>query len=182
VATEAGAIKEFLGDGIAYTRTLMADLRPDLLNEHDLVAGVQWLAQRMQRHGLKVHVGHNGRPTPLDADMLGMLFQSVRELLFNVVKHAGTNEVTVTVERTGETLRVAVADEGAGFDLAKRELVPSDHGGFGLFSIRERLSLLGGGVEVESAEGEGTTVTLVVPLGRTGEDETDDKAGSKQDT
>jgi signal transduction histidine kinase len=171
-AAEAGAVKEFLGDGIAYTRTLMADLRPDLLNDGDLGAAVAWVAQRMSRHGLKVNFEDDGLPTPMSEDMLGLLFQSVRELLFNVLKHAGINEATVTVERSDGHVRVTVSDSGAGFDPAKLATTPSQAGGFGLFSIRERLSLLGGRIEVESADGQGARVTLVAPLQVTGEHET----------
>jgi PAS domain S-box-containing protein len=163
VAGEAEVVREFLGDGIAYTRTMMADLRPEVLDDHDLAAALRWVAQRMERHGLTVRVADDGTPKPLDPDLLGLLFESVRELLFNVLKHAGTNEATVALERPDGIVRVTVADEGLGFDTA-RAGAPSDGGGFGLFSIRERLDLLGGSVEVESREGRGTRVTLVAPL------------------
>jgi signal transduction histidine kinase len=66
VAEEAAAVKDFLGDGIAYTRTLMADLRPDLLNDSDLAGALAWVAQRMKRHGLEVRVADDGLPKPLN--------------------------------------------------------------------------------------------------------------------
>ena len=160
VAKEAEAVKEFLGEGIAYTRTLMADLRPEAFNEHDLAAAVEWAARRMERHGLTVRVEDDGLPKPLDEDTLGLLFQSVRELLFNVLKHAGRKDAAVRLERLDGEVRVTVSDDGGGFD-ATRASGPSEDGGFGLFSIRERLDLLGGRMEVESAAGRGTRVTLV---------------------
>lgn len=163
-AKEAGAVKQFLGEAIAYTRTLMADLRPDVLNEHDLAAAVTWIAQRMERHGLKVQVDDDGRAKPLNEEVLGLLFESVRELLFNVVKHAGTDQATVTLRRGVREARVMVADAGVGCDPAKRAAAPSEEGGFGLFSIRERFNLIGGHVEVDSAEGAGMRVTLIAPL------------------
>jgi signal transduction histidine kinase len=163
VAKEAGAVRSFLGEGIAYTRTLMTDLRPDVLNDSDLTAAVGWVAQGMRRHGLEVRVEDDGLPKPLDEEMLGLLFHCVRELLFNVVKHARTNEATVSIERPDGTVRVTVADSGVGFDPTKLAAVPSEEGGFGLFSIRERLSLLGGAMEVEGSPGRGTRIRLTVP-------------------
>ena len=71
VAAEAEMVKEFLGEGIAYTRTLMSDFRPEVLDDHDLAAAVRWVARRMERHGLKVRVEDDGQPKPLDDDVLG---------------------------------------------------------------------------------------------------------------
>ena len=93
---------------------------------------------------------------PEDHAML--LFQSIRELLMNVVKHAGTNQAKIALTQMDETLQITVADEGAGFDLAaatKTNSVPT----FGLFSIGERMRALGGGFDIESAPGQGTTAT-----------------------
>ena len=163
MAADALAVKQFLSEAIDYARTLMSDLRPDTLNEHDLTAAVQWVAKRMQRHGLVVRVEDDGDPKPLEEDLLVLLFDSVRELLFNVVKHAGTGEATVSLRRSNGEVHVTVSDEGAGFDR-RRQLSPSKAGGFGLFSIAERLNLLGGRAEVESARGRGTSVRLVAPL------------------
>lgn len=163
-ASEALAVKKFLGQGIDYTRTLMSDLRPDALNEHDLTAAMQWVARRMARHGLVVRVEDDDDAKPLDEELLALVFDSVRELLFNVVKHAGTAKATVSLRRTGGAVRVTVSDVGAGFNPRRRAAAPSEEGGFGLFSISERLSLLGGRTEIESARGRGTRVSLIVPL------------------
>jgi signal transduction histidine kinase len=103
--------------------------------------------------------------------VLTSLFQSVRELLFNVVKHAGVDEATVSlsqVPRPRPSVMVEVTDRGRGFEPAKRRLVPTEEGGFGLFSIRERIDLIGGRVEVASSPGKGTRVTLSVPLKKPG--------------
>lgn len=162
-AVEAGAVKQLLGEGIEYTRTLMSDLRPNTLNEDNLAAAMQWVARRMERHGLSVRVEDDGDPKPLEETLLTLIFDSVRELLFNVVKHAGTRAATVSLRRAGGEARVTVSDAGAGFDPS-RQATPSDVGGFGLFSISERLSLLGGLMEVESAPGRGACIRLIVPL------------------
>ena len=163
-ARHAGAVLGFLDDGIAYARSLMAELGPVVLNDHDLGAAVESLAGRMARHGLRVRVEDDGSPKPLHADVLGLLFQCVRELLFNVVKHAGTPEATVALARAGREVRVTVSDWGSGFDAGSKQVPPSTEGGFGLLSIRERLGLLGGRVEIDSAPGRGTRVAVVVPV------------------
>ena len=161
---QAADIKSVLDQAMAYARTLMADLGPAILTRNDLPAVAQWAADRLEQHGLSVRVEDDGEPKPLDEDVLTVLFQSLRELLFNVVKHAGVGEAVVTLSRHGGEARVTVSDAGSGFASEGRKFVPSSDGGFGLFNIRERLDLLGGRLEVESAPGRGTRATLTVPL------------------
>jgi signal transduction histidine kinase len=94
------------------------------------------------------------------------LYRVIQELLFNVVKHSGVRQATVDVNKqAGDFIRISVSDRGRGFSLA--ELAASDKGGdgFGLFSIRERVEGLCGRMEIVSAFGQGTTVTITVPLG-----------------
>jgi PAS domain S-box-containing protein len=169
---EAAAVKDSLGEAIACTRTLMTDLRPDVLDAHDLPAAVEWVAQRMSRHGLKVNVIDDAQAKPIEEDVLGFLFQAVRELLWNVVKHARTTEASVRIERLDEQVRVTVDDRGVGFNPSKRAVLPTEHGGYGLFSIAERVDLLGGQMSVDSAPRRGTQVTLTVPLDVDGGDKT----------
>ncbi|HEY5931663.1 MAG TPA: response regulator, partial [Nitrospira sp.] len=105
----------------------------------------------------------------LPEDQIILLFQSVRELLINSSKHAGTGEATVRMEQRDGLLKIDVRDEGAGFDLAAAASAGTPSGGisseFGLFSIRERMRALGGSFDIQSAPGKGTTVTLTLPLG-----------------
>ena len=161
--TEAAMVKDGLQEAITYVRGLMADLRPDVLDEHDLAAAVEWAGERMTRHGLRVDVIDDGRPKPLNEEVLGFLFQAVRELLWNVVKHAKTTEAVVHVERGDGVVRVTVEDRGRGFDPSK-QVAPTEEGGFGLFSIAERIDLIGGRMEIQSARRKGTKVTLTAPL------------------
>lgn len=163
-AMEATAVKQLLGQGMKYTRTLMSDLRPDALDFKDLTYAVRWIATRMTGHGLAVRVADDGIPKALDEELLMLIFDSVRELLFNVIKHAGTDQATVSLQCDNGELRVTVSDEGKGFDPRQRAAAPSEKGGFGLFSVDERVGLLGGRMEVDSAPGRGAAVRMVVPL------------------
>ena len=95
----------------------------------------------------------------------GLLFQATRELLTNVVKHARATASRVDVKSDGTNVIVCVEDNGGGFDAATAERTPGDVGGFGLFSIRERLSHFGGRVEIESGQEHATRVSLIVPVG-----------------
>jgi len=100
---------------------------------------------------------------PLSEDLRVEVFQAVRELLTNVGKHSKASEAEVSVLTDGEELVVTVSDNGAGFDIEKRRRL-RQRPGWGLFSIRERLTHLGGQFLMESAPGQGTTMTLRVPL------------------
>jgi signal transduction histidine kinase len=94
------------------------------------------------------------------------MFQSIRELLFNVVKHAGTKYARVEMSGNQKFLCVIVADQGSGFDPSTIWDKAQSGTGFGLFSIRERLSLMGGNLEAVSSPGKGTSFSLIIPYER----------------
>lgn len=153
---------ELLDQGLSYTRSLVAELSPQILYESGLPKALEWLGETMQQHGLSVQVTAHADRIALPDDQAILLFQSVRELLFNVAKHAGTDRAWVTLDVTPDRdCRITVRDEGRGFDQA----VPRNGGQrFGLFSIRERMEAIGGRLELESAAGKGTAATVVLPL------------------
>lgn len=101
----------------------------------------------------------------LPEDQSVLLFQSIRELLFNVSKHAGTHEVWLNVETRRGELLIQIRDIGAGFDLAAAKMPSGGRSSkFGLFSIRERMKVLGGSFDIQSVPGHGTTAILSLPL------------------
>lgn len=145
------------------TRTLTAELSPPVLKGGDVVPTLDWLALRMEdMHGLRVEVV-SARPLYAPAHLHVLLYQLVRELLFNVAKHAGVDRARLKLTREEDRLVLLVEDEGDGFEPAAARR-PARQGGFGLNSVKERLALLGGGLSVEAAPGRGTRVTLFVPL------------------
>jgi len=106
----------------------------------------------------------------LPEDQAVLLFQSVRELLINASKHAGTGEASVELEYRDDQVQIHVRDQGAGFDVnavAAAETPTGSSSKFGLFSIRERMEALGGSFDVQSSPGGGTIATLTLPLLRT---------------
>ena len=92
----------------------------------------------------------------------GLLFESIRELIMNAIKHAGPCVIYVSVNHRDNGLLISVNDNGKGF-AAEKVRKPSRSGGFGLFSIRQRLEGMAGQLEIESAPGKGTTVTICLP-------------------
>ena len=112
-------------------------------------------------HELAVEVDFRGDVSVPELHLRILLYQLLRELLFNVTKHAGTAVARVVAERLDGHVRIAVEDEGAGFDPAA--LDEPSASGLGLSSVRERLELVGGTLTLASAAGEGTSVTMVVP-------------------
>jgi len=156
-----------LAEALTYTRTLVAELSPPVLRDHGLSAGLKWLGAYMHKHDLAVTVTVSEVHLQVPEDQALLLFQSVRELLMNAWKHAGTGKAAVTMELDGNRLRIAVHDDGRGFDLAASDPATSTKlaSKFGLFSIRERMNALGGSFEIESAPHHGTTATLTLPLG-----------------
>jgi PAS domain S-box-containing protein len=153
-----------LDDSINYTRTLIAELSPRVLYDLGLPPALRWLAEQMARHGLSVEVSGETDGFSLPEDHAVFLFQCVRELLWNVVKHAGTDKASVSYYLGHGQLTVSVADQGKGFDPAVLPEIGNGLEKFGLFSMRERLELRGGLLEVISSPGKGATVTMKLPV------------------
>lgn len=160
-------VDELLDQAIGESRSLTVELSPPILYDGGLIAGLEWLSQYIrEKHGLLVEVQAKESPDPLPEDVRLLAFQGVRELLFNVVKHAGAEGALVElVKRADQTLCVSVRDAGVGFDPARLDRGGSAEGGFGLFSIRERLELAGGEFQVITGPGLGTCITLFIPCG-----------------
>jgi signal transduction histidine kinase len=156
-----------LREAIKTTRSLTFELSPPILYEAGLVGALEWLAQWCkERHGLSVSLELEEAAEPGREDIKVLLFQAARELLFNVVKHSGVRFATLRAGRVDSNrLRIDVEDEGAGFDrdrIGRPGAVAEV--GFGLFSIRGRLGLIGGQLEMESVPGRGSRFTLFAPL------------------
>jgi PAS domain S-box-containing protein len=158
-------VRELIEQMIQDTRSLTFELSLPVLYELGFEAAVEWYAKHIRsQHGIKVHVQKDLLPIPMDDEIKVLLFRSVRELMINIVKHAQAHNARVTIRREGEDVNIAVEDDGVGIQDILQDSRLRSNGGFGLFSIRERLHYLGGQVEVESENGQGTRITLMVPL------------------
>jgi signal transduction histidine kinase len=158
-------VRRLIEESIRYTRSLVFELSPPILYDLGFEPAMEWLAEHMQQqYGLAVVVEDDDQPKPLDNEARVLLFRAVRELLFNVLKHAQTSRARVCLLGEGDHLRVIVEDNGVGFPPDKLAASSGKIEGFGLFSIRERLNYFGGHMEIESIPGEVTRVILTVPV------------------
>ena len=158
--------EQLIMDSVNVARNLSHDLSLVVLHEEGLTAALEWLARWMeQHHRLSVHIHTNAVMESIDENVNIALFQAVRELLFNVTKHAEIQEAEVQMSLTADhRIEIIVSDNGRGFDPAQTRAGRLTGDGFGLFSIRERLQLLGGRMEVDSAPGRGSRFRLSAPF------------------
>ena len=161
-------VDQVLIQSLTYTRTLVADLAPPALRDFGLLAGLRWLVEQMRHHGFAVSLHTSLEQVQLLEHQAILLFQTIQELLTNIMKHAESVDVTVSLEQHVGTLRIEVQDNGVGFDpvAVKKEKFSK----FGLFSIGERMQALGGIFEVESMPGHGTIARLTLPVNETNGD------------
>lgn len=158
-------IRESIKSMVEHVQSLTFDLSSPTLYKFGLERAIdELLNEQFQKTETVCRFSDDSLPKPLDDDICVLLFQSVRELLINVIKHAQAHEVRVAVERAGDTIRVTVSDDGVGFDTGRLDSFTERLGGFGLFNIRERLDYIGGSFMVWSEPGEGSRFTLTAPL------------------
>jgi signal transduction histidine kinase len=147
------------------TRSLTFEICPPFLYEMGFEKAIEWLVEETQeQHGIATFFYNDNKPKPLDEVVSILLYQTVRELLINIVKHAHAHTAKVHIKRDNDTIGIQVEDDGIGFNVDAIFNSRQEPGGFGLFSIRERLHYLGGCITFNSAPAHGTKVSLTAPL------------------
>lgn len=156
-------VEQLLTQALHESRALTTELSPPVLNDAGLGPALAWLARRMaDKHNLQVEVNMGASDCGTTLEQRVLLFQIVRELLFNVVKHAGVDRASVTLECDGPTNRIVVEDEGKGFDPTVIDHA-TERQGFGLLSAREQLAAIGADLLLSSTPGKGTRIVISVP-------------------
>ena len=159
-------LEKDIADSIRISRSLSTELSPPVLRQHGLKAALAWLAKDMQAgHGLSVLITTEQQFEPESPALASVLFRMVKELLFNVVKHAGVASAHVDARMNGDMIVISVQDSGKGFDPAVFQARQDASEVFGLFSIKERISILGGTFTIDSSPGAGCRATLSIPRG-----------------
>jgi PAS domain S-box-containing protein len=162
VLESAADLSRIIDELSTEAHTLTYELSPPLLYEIGLDAALEWLCEHFHtRYSLPCSFEGAGHAKKLEIDERIVLFQSAREILFNVVKHAKADSVVVACTSGDQWVKVAIRDDGAGFDPL---MVKSAGGRFGLFNVKERLHNAGGEMRIESRLSGGTTVTLELPV------------------
>jgi signal transduction histidine kinase len=155
---------QLINQAIDSIRTLTIELSPPVLKGEGLDVAFEWLAVQMRElHNLNIELKFSGNCRVASEDLRVLVFQLARELLFNVVKHAGVNQAKLEMFEQNGQLVIHIKDEGVGFDVGVMAESQDHRTGFGLYSVRERLSLFGGRLEIESKPGQGTQMTILVP-------------------
>jgi signal transduction histidine kinase len=158
-------IDEMLERSFNLTRSLSVELSPPVLHEGGLAAALEWLAaQTRQHYNVQVTLEADSSANPKAVDVRVFLFQAVRELLLNAVKHGAGSPVHIAMTSAGlSKVHIVVADRGPGFDPDALDLQKVGPGGLGLFNIRERMTSIEGELQIESTPGHGTRITLIAP-------------------
>lgn len=145
------------------TRQVAVDLKPPVLPSENFTESLDWLVALMKgRYGLEVELKITLQSSWPGQEVNILIYQTIRELLFNVVKHAGVKQAQVEVVADDGCLNITVSDRGQGFDVAAAMTASRHQGGLGLFSIRNQIELFGGQFTIESRAELGTRATITV--------------------
>jgi PAS domain S-box-containing protein len=160
-------IQDWLSEAINITRNLSINLSPAVLQGDGLVEAVNWLAAQMkEQYGLQVEVEVEDGDDfiHIEEHMRVLLFQAIRELLFNIVKHAESLDATVRLRQENGNAWITVSDPGRGFDA--ETVIKNPQLAHGLLIVKDRLGLMGCDMQIRSRPGDGTRVEIEVPMGR----------------
>ncbi|MGW8251251.1 MAG: sensor histidine kinase, partial [Anaerolineales bacterium] len=179
VEKTAGNLKHIQGlvaQSLDELQRLIADLRPSHLDDLGLVATLRWYAGEVEsRTGLKVDFSVEGESRPLPSEVRTTLFRVAQEALNNTVKHANAHKAKIDLIFSPESVAVSVQDDGSGFNLNRLE--GTSRPSWGLIGMRERASLLGGHLDIDSRRGQGTIIYMEIPYDKSetaGEDVRED--------
>lgn len=157
-------VREVVDRTLGGVRTIIADLRPSLLDDLGLAAALRWQAQhRLEPDGLRVDLQIRGEGRRLPPPVETALYRILQEAITNILKYAGASYVEIDLDLSRPDLVTArIEDDGRGFD--RDTLGPTAHGqGVGIFGMQERANLVGGTLQIDSAPGEGTEVRVCIP-------------------
>lgn len=155
---------DLINKAISETRSLTYDLSPPILYEFGLPAAIRWKLEQIEKtHQIGFSLKCNFDKPELTADLRALLFRIISELITNIVKHASADLIQIELRNEKNVLNITVADNGVGFDPKSPKLT-NEPGGFGLFSIRERLDSIRGTLKFESERNRGTKVIFEIPI------------------
>jgi signal transduction histidine kinase len=148
-------------------RAMSLELRPPMLDDLGLVPALKWHLDRVGlRSGLRIQLTARGLPARLPADLETVCYRVVQESLTNIVRHAKATDVRVSVVRSGDDLQLTIRDNGVGFDVDAAQATARAGGSLGLLSMAERVTLVGGKLDLDSAPGQGCRISVYLPLKR----------------
>jgi signal transduction histidine kinase len=164
-STSAREVRKLIIGVVEETRSLICNLDSSALLELPFETALELLIEQTRsRYKFTCISEIAGWPLRLKPPVQQTLIQAVRELLVNTAKHARATEARVVLQREHDVLFTRVVDDGIGYDARKLTLPDPKRGGFGLWSLRQRLAAVGGCLIIDSALGKGTTTTIAIPV------------------
>ena len=155
-------------DSIRDLRRIITALRPGVLDQLGLVPALQWMSDHNLRPlGLQITIEADDLPSRLPAELETVLFRIAQEAMSNVARHSQASKLTIHLAYETEQVFLTLTDNGLGYDPSSLDLALDFSRGLGIAGMKERASLAGGQVTVESAPGEGTIVHVVIPISQT---------------
>jgi PAS domain S-box-containing protein len=165
IAKDLEDTRQLIEQTIKFTRSLIFELSPPILYELGFKAAIEWFTEQVQeKYGVKTEFVSSGKVNELKEEINVLLFKTVRELMFNIVKHAKAQKARVSISSDGDSITVNVEDDGIGFNASMLEQYSIEDKRFGILNIRERIRYLGGIFDVTSKQGKGTRITITVPI------------------
>jgi len=166
VGSELKELKDIVRKNLQDVRKIIFDLRPMALDDLGVVPTLKrYIQDFREKNDIYIEINCYGQETRLEPVLEVALFRLIQEALNNVVKHSRASNVKVTVEMKPDWVRAAVEDDGTGFDL--ENLLSNTSGThFGLISMKERIDLLGGEMDIDTKPGKGTRVSFKIPVVR----------------
>lgn len=163
---EIKKVEELARQTVKEIRHMLFTMRPVILESQGLAAALKQLEEKVRethRQNVAVRVGRDVENW-LDRQQQGVVFQIIEEAVGNARKHAQAELVSVSIVKQDDTIFVKIADNGVGFDVGAVEAKYDQRGSLGMINLRERTELLEGTLRIDSAEGKGTTITVMIPL------------------
>jgi len=165
VAESLNNVETNIGQALKQARDLIFELSPPALYTFGFEHAIEELAENFCRtNKLKTFFSNSDEPKPLSDPVKILLYRFIRELLINIAKHAHANSVQISMSKNGNGIEVIVEDDGKGFDISALDEGPTRSKGFGLLSIHERLTHIGGTLDIQSQIGKGTKILIQAPL------------------
>ena len=153
---------QLINDGVKAVRTICSGLRPGVLDDLGLAAAIEWQASEFSsRNGVHCQVSVPPVDLHLDGDRATATFRIFQECMTNVIRHAQAKSVRVALSQEDENIVLVVEDDGIGFSQSN---LSNSLGSLGLLGMKERAQFCGGDVQITSSPGNGTTVTVRVPV------------------
>jgi PAS domain S-box-containing protein len=157
-------VNEWIHEAIQQSRTLTYDLSPPILYDLGLIPALKWnLDNVTQKNRISGKLITSMENLQLNHDQNVLLYRAVNEIITNAVKHSKATGITLEIDHKEDYIYISVTDDGIGFDVREMLSTASKETKFGLFSIRERLELMAGKLEIHSKPGKGTRIILIFP-------------------